>query len=454
MKIVLALTMALSLILVGCQPSSQVPALGEYVPGVASFDRAFARIMKRWQIPGGALAVIDEGQILLARGYGLADVARNEPVLPESLFRIASLSKPITAAAVLKLVEEKRLSLDKPAFILLDDLEPPAGATVDPRIYDITIRHLLEHTAGWDASASFDPMFSFQRAAAGVGLPAAADCTTIIRFMLGRPLDYDPGSRYAYSNLGYCVLGRVIEQVSGESYQEYVQSQILAPIGIETMRLGHSRLADRDPAEVRYYECGDPSPAESVFLDDPGRVPWPYGGFYLEAMDAHGGWIGSAVDLAHFVSGLEQGHPSPILGPETLELMLARPAAPLWEGKPDYYAMGWRVRPTRKGSAWWHTGSLPGSTAVLYRTSSGLAWVALFNASPADEDGRFLVDLISAMGRAALLRTIPWRYWPVLVLPAGAGLVVAVLIHRKKRRVRDAVPLWAEHASPTAAPSQ
>jgi N-acyl-D-amino-acid deacylase len=398
--------------------------------------------------------VIDEGQILLARGYGLADVAHNEPVLPESLFRITSLSKPITAAAVLKLVEEERLSLDTPALTLLDDLGPPAGTSVDPRIYDITIRHLLEHSAGWDANTSLDPMFSSQRAAAGVDLPADADCTAVMRFMLGMPLDFDPGSQYAYSNLGYCVLGRVIERVSGQTYPDYVRSQILAPVSVEGIRLGHSRLAERHPAEVRYYERRDPSPTQSVFHDDPGPVPWPYGGFYLEAMDAHGGWIASAVDLARFAYAVDSANPAPLLRPETLQTMLARPEAPLWEGKSDYYALGWRVRPTRKSAAWWHTGSLPGSTAVLYRTSSGLTWVALFNASPVDEGGRFLVDLISAMGRAALWSAIPWRYWPVLALPAGAGAALALLIRRKRRRARAARAVWAGHAPPTTLPSR
>lgn len=428
-----ALLVSLTLTLAGCRQTSVMLAVGEYAAGMQSFDRAFATVMSRWEVPGGALAVMQEGQMLLARGYGLADAARSEPVLPESLFRIASLSKPITAVAVLKLVEENKLSLDTHAFQLLDDLKPPSGTTPDPRIDDITVRHLLEHSAGWDANTSFDPMFSSQRAAHGVDLPADADCTAIIRDMLGRPLDFDPGSRYAYSNLGYCVLGRVIEKVSGQTYQEYVQTHILAPIGIEQMILGQSRLQDRHPAEVRYYERGETSPAQSVFSDRRGRVPWPYGGFYLEAMDAHGGWVASAVDLARFAYAVDRSNPSAILSPETLDTMLARPAAPLWEETSTYYALGWRVRTAHKGAAWWHTGSLPGSTAVLYRTSSGLTWVALFNASPDAAGDEFLVELISAMGRAALMAKIPWRYWPVLAIPAGAGLLAALLAHTNKQ---------------------
>lgn len=430
----LSLLVSLSLVLSGCQQASVVPTIGEYSPGMESYDRAFSRMLNKWQIPGGALAVVDEGEILLARGYGLADVARNEPVLPESLFRIASLSKPITAVAILKLIEEGSLSLDIPAFELLDDLEPLTGSTIDPRIYEITIRHLLEHSGGWDATASFDPMFPSQRADHGLDLPATADCTTILRYMLDKPLDFDPGSEYAYSNLGYCVLGRVIEQISGQAYQEYVQSEILAPAGIERMQLGRSRLADRHPAEVRYYLCEETSLAWSVFPDGPGRVPWPYGGFYLEAMDAHGGWIGSAVDLARFAAALDRTSPSAILSPETLDTMLSRPAAPLWPGTSTYYALGWRVRPARKGTTWWHTGSLPGSTAVLYHTPSGLIWAALFNASLDAAGDEILMELVAAMGRATLASHIPWQYWPFLAIPLGIGGAIAILVHRARRR--------------------
>jgi N-acyl-D-amino-acid deacylase len=438
---------SLTLILTACRQPNVTPTAGDLAPGLESYDRAFADVLSKWEIPGGALAVIDRGEIAIARGYGWADETRNDPVLPESLFRIASLSKPITAVAVLKLVQENKLSLEARAFRFLDDIAPPDGAVSDPRLYDITVRHLLEHSAGWDASASFDPMFPSQRAAHGIDLPATADCATIVGYMLGRPLDFDPGSRYAYSNLGYCVLGRIIEKASGQPYSQYVREHVLAPIGITQMHLGRTRLADRQPDEVRYYQRGEPSLARSVFPDDQSSVPWPYGGFYLEAMDAHGGWVASAIDLARFVSALDPAHPSAILSPEMLATMLARPAAPLWEKSSDYYALGWRVRPTRSDAAWWHTGSLPGSTAVLYRTSSGQVWAALLNASPDPAQGNLAADLIAAMGRAALLSRIPWQLWPVLALPAGAGLAVAALIYRKRRR---AAGIRRKHA--TSAP--
>ena len=109
-----------------------------------------------------------------------------------ALFRIASLSKPITAAAVLRLVEQNRLSLDAKAFALLSDLKPLVGATVDPRLADITVRHLLQHAGGWDRDASFDPMFRSTEIAAATNTPVPASAEAVIRFMHGPRLDFDP----------------------------------------------------------------------------------------------------------------------------------------------------------------------------------------------------------------------------------------------------------------------
>src|SRR5690606_2114854 len=118
----------------------------------------------------------------------------------------------------------------------------------------------------------------------------------IVRYMMGQPLDFDPGTSYAYSSFGYAVLGRIVERITGGSYEQYVKEAVLEPAGATRMRLGRSLLADRAPGEVRYY---DPATVNSVFPGG-GAVPVSYGGFNIEAMDAHGGWIASAVDLLRF----------------------------------------------------------------------------------------------------------------------------------------------------------
>jgi len=393
------------------------------------FDRTMIRLMEKWEIPGGALAVIKDGEILLARGYGFANVETEEPVQPDSLFRIASVSKIITAAAVLKLVEEGRLDLDMPAFQILDDYHPPEGTKMDSRIDGITVRHLLEHTGGWDSSASYDPMFITREIAEELGTSPPADCPTIIRYMLGQPLDFDPGSQYAYSNFGYCVLGRIIEKVSGQTYEEYVRTNILAPVGINEMCLGHSLLQDRYPGEVQYYSA-ELDLTDSVFPIIAEPIPWPYGGFYLEAMDSHGGWIASAVELALFASALESTNPSAILDSDSLSLLFSRP-------KSTQFAYGWKIRSAGRGVNWWSIGSMPGSSAILYRRADGLIWAALFNTSPSTESDEFLVDVISAMGWAAVLDEMLWGVLIALIVLVGAG----ALIH--KRRQKRAKHSWS-----------
>lgn len=363
---------------VATQPAPTVDLSSDF----ASYDVIIQQLMAKWGVPGASIAVAKDGKLVLAKGYGIADREKNLPVRPESLLRIASISKPITAVAVLKLVEEGKLQLEDKVFSFLGDIKPPAGKTPDPRIYDITVRQLLQHSGGWDRDKSFDPMFSVTRVAEELGAPKPVSSETIIRYMLGQPLDFEPGSRYAYSNFGYCVLGWIIEKVTGQSYYDYVTDKVLRPAGVNSMRLGKSRENDRYENEVRYYDYEGAPRMVSVFPDSP-PVPAPYGGFCLEAMDAHGGWVATATDLLRFVISLDEGK---LLKPETLALMISRPAMPLWQDSSYYYGMGWMVRPDGNDANWWHTGSLPGTYSIVVRTSNGFVWTALFNTRPKDEN--------------------------------------------------------------------
>jgi N-acyl-D-amino-acid deacylase len=430
MKKLAPLLVLLYVLLSGCQTQTSLLVSGEYRLGMGRFDRAMIALMEKWDMPGGSLAVVKDGEVLLVRGYGYADRESEVPVQPEALFRVASISKPITAVAVLKLVEDGRLDLDTPAFQLLDELQPLDPAGIDPRIETITVRHLLEHSGGWDSSISSDPMFRTREIAEEMGVTPPADCPMVIRYMLGKPLDFDPGSRYAYSNFGYCVLGRVIKAASGQSYQDYVNSHILNPIGIYDMRLGRSLAAEQAKGEVHYF-AREPEQARSVFPEIWKPVPWPYGGFYLEAMDSHGGWIASAVDLARFASVLEDGNSRAVLNGESLASMVARPNIPQWEGASSYYGLGWHVRPGLRNDNMWHTGSLPGSTGVLYCAADGLVWAVLFNSNPDSSGDAFLVDLITVMGRAAFMDELLWAGGILLVCLLAGGVV---LVRRRKRK--------------------
>src|SRR5262249_38653171 len=149
----------------------------------------------------------------------------------------------------------------------------------------------------------------------------------IIRYMMGKPLDFGPGKDYAYSNFGYCLLGRVVEQVSGQSYENYVRGAILNPLGMKHTRLGKSLLSERAPGEVKYYDREHFGPA--VVGPNLGKkVPTPYGAFYIEAMDAHGGWISSAPDLLRFACSYDKTPPHRLLKPADVALTFARPKGP------------------------------------------------------------------------------------------------------------------------------
>ena len=352
---------------------------------LASFDREMEAFMTARKIPGGALAVAKDDRLVYARGYGFADVGKQISVAPTSLFRIASISKPFTAVAVLQLVEQGKLTLDTPVRELLSH-KPivPAGSQTDARWKQITIRHCLQHTGGWDRDQRFDPMFRSRIIAAATGTNSPASADAIIRFMLGQPLEFDPGTRYAYSNFGYCLLGRIIERVTGRSYEQHLHKAVLAPCGIKSMRLGRTLEVQRAEREVHYY-TPDQATADNVFPGAPAKVPSPYGGFHLEAMDAHGGWLASAVDLMRFAVGMRDPTKSPLLKADTWKTLHEPPPAPVAphdDGslQETFYACGWQARPVgSKGANYWHTGSLPGTYTLLVRRWDGLSWTVLFN---------------------------------------------------------------------------
>jgi CubicO group peptidase (beta-lactamase class C family) len=361
-----------------------------------SYDRLMADLMRHYSLPGGSLAVTRFGKLVFAKGYGLADRERSLPVKSDSLFRIASVSKPFTSVAILKLVERGKLHLDDKAFAYLKDLHPMNGKTPDPRLATITIRQILHHTGGWDRDAGFDPMFRPIEEAEAVGAASPASCETVIRYMLGRRLDFDPGTEYVYSNFGFCVLGRIIERVSGVSYEAFVKREVLAPAGITRMKIGKSLASDDGAGEVHYYQDGR---ARSVFPTLKGMVPWPYGGFNLEAMDSHGGWIASAIDLVKFANAIDGRRGKALLEGRSIAELTSRPAPPVAQNTDAYYGLGFSIRPAGNDANWWHGGSLPGTTTLLVRTHHGYCWAALFNSRP-NGDNKLGRDLDSGLWQA------------------------------------------------------
>jgi CubicO group peptidase (beta-lactamase class C family) len=338
---------------------------GPDVPELSVFDETMKQFMVSRKVSAGSLAITYKSRLVFARGYtwSKADSPTTEPT---SLFRIASLSKSITSAGILKLVENDQLSLEDKVMEILQ-FGTPEGKTPDPNLSKVTILHLLEHLGGWDRGKTFDPMFADKKISKALDVPLPITQADIITFMNGQPLQYEPGTKFAYSNYGYCLLGRVIEQKTGLSYEDYIKKFILSPLGITRMQIGHLKLEDRAPGEVIYD-----SKKES-----------PYNSFNLGNMDSHGGWLASAPDLVRFAAAFDDPVNCPILSAKSIETMFSLPATIASENyRPGekYYACGWDVRDYGNGRRnTWHTGSLPGTYTFMARWSNGVDCVVLFN---------------------------------------------------------------------------
>lgn len=345
---------------------------GPDVAELSIFDEAMKEFMVSRKISAGSLAITYKSRLIFARGYtwSKADSAATEP---SSLFRIASISKPVTSAGIFKLIDDKQLSLDDKVMDILP-YGTPDGQTPDSNLGKVTILHLLQHLGGWDRDKAFDPMFADKKISKALGVPLPVTQADIIIFMNGQPLQYEPGTKFAYSNYGYCLLGRVIEQKSGLSYEDYIKESILSPLGISRMQIGHSELEQRAPGEVIYE-----SKSESV-----------YGAFNLENMDSHGGWLASAPELVRFATAFDDPGNCPILSAASIESMFSLPATitrEIYKPGEKYYACGWDVRDYGNGRRnTWHTGSLPGCHTFMARWLNGVNCVVLFNKRGEDFD--------------------------------------------------------------------
>src|SRR3954469_4569944 len=385
---------------------AQTPISGQPIPELTTLDTTMTQIMSQWNVPGAALAVTYNGRLVFAHGYGYANSATLEPVQPDSLFRVASLSKPFTAAAVLKLIEQGRLQLStRPFATLLSDLTPPLGKTKDPRLDTITVQNLLEHKGGWEEQNQvLDPAVLYVDAAAlAFGRQPPADPATLTRYMLGQPLQYDPGSTYSYSSFGYIVLGLIIERASGQSYEDFVKTYVQNPAGITRMQLGRTVASGRLPGEVTYYDFQGAPQVPSVVQPLGSLVPIPYGGFSVELLAAAGGWVASAPDLLRYVNTMNGQMSPPILQSPP-------------NGNVQY------VPPVGDRSVWVFNGSMPGTNATLHldtnvELSGKVSWAALFN-SRSGTDG----TQPNADGQAKILAALQSiRNWPSLDLFSSYG---------------------------------
>jgi CubicO group peptidase (beta-lactamase class C family) len=211
-------------------------------------------------IPAGALAVMRNGQVVFSRGYGWLDQARTQPVAPETPFRLASVTKPFTMAAIRKLVAAGGIAMTTPVFPYLGLAPLPAGPAGDARLADITVQQLLDHRGGWDLNAC-NP--SLRTISTALGLDRPPTVAEVGQYTMGRPLQTPPGSTYQYCNLGYWLLALVIEKASAQSYIDYLHAQVVHPAHVQDVFVAQSRPPLRNPREPWY---SDPNTGCSVYV--------------------------------------------------------------------------------------------------------------------------------------------------------------------------------------------
>lgn len=301
--------------------------------------------LREFKIPGMSVAFAYRGHLACVGGFGLADIEFEQRVTQESKFRIGSISKCFTSVAIYTLVEQNKVSLDDMVFGKSGVLPhfKLNGATHRDWLESIQVRHLLTHTAGGWSHADPDPISMW---------PELSQREMLQRTISTVALQTSPGASYAYSNIGFLLLGRVIEERSGQSYRNYVRDHVLSPSGIDTMFMG-DMVPNSHLREVNYY------------------VPERHGPIDIPRLDSCGGWVGTPSDLVRFMLHVDgfKDPPDILKGTSILDMTTPTRANPS-------YAKGWFVN---RSDTWWHSGKLPGATSILVRTIGGMSWAAMTN---------------------------------------------------------------------------
>jgi CubicO group peptidase (beta-lactamase class C family) len=341
-------------------------------PEFAKMDEMISTFQKKWGIMGLSAAVTKNGRLVYAKGFGYADERNGELLDANNQFRLASVSKLVTAIAIMQLNENEKFGLDDPVFgsdgILNDSIYMNYS---DPRIENITVRHLLTHTGGW-SKRSGDPMFQPHLVARKMKTNLPVTNETTIQYVLNKKLNYEPGSRYSYSNVGYVILGKVIEKVTKMSYEDYVKLNILYPLGIYDMQLGNSFYEEKADNEVTYYESRSYGKV-LAYNSNRNYVSRIYGGSNIKSLGAAGGWVSSPAGLLRLVTAIDGFNSKPdLLQQESIRIMTSKDES-------DGQVIGW------KGSdsygTWWRTGTLTGMSVLVVRQKNGINWIIALNST-------------------------------------------------------------------------
>jgi CubicO group peptidase (beta-lactamase class C family) len=358
------------------------PVTARAAPGLtarADADRIDGYVRERmgaWSIPGLSLALVEDGAVSLTRGYGLADREQQRPLTPQTPVAIGSATKPITATAIMQLVEAGAVGLDEPVTRYL-----PWFTLDDPRAAGITVRQILSHTSGIPASASLD------------GHQDADDLDRRVHALEWVKLASAPGERFEYANDGFNVAGLIVQAVSGVSYEQYVADKILAPLRMEHSTFDPARAADLGLAQGYVKRKG-------ALLPQPTRL--------TRAYDPAGMLLSTAEDLGRWLAALASGGQldgARVIGADSLAQMWT-PAAHVSDDLE--YGLGWFLSQQEGQRAVLHTGEIltMGSMVILLPDRKiGVAVLANLDVDGKDEIAEGVARL--AIGLEPVLRAVP-----------------------------------------------
>ncbi len=348
--------------------------------GDIEIDRKVYSFMGAYNIPAVSIATTKGEKLAYCAAYGLAEVDDERPVYctTEHLFRLASVSKSLTAICILRLCQEGKLSLEDKVFAPggpLASLYP--GSHIAP-VDEIKVVDLLTHRSGWTySSAGTDPVFTGNLRFAGKSLQER------VAYMVKYIAPATPGTVYEYYNLGFCILGQVIEQVTGKSYEEYLR-EVVAMAGANDIWLSKTPLSQK-----RDNEC--------VFYSQDSAYPYDNN---MEVAAACGGVTASAIDMAKVLTAIDYGGTVPdILNNRWLDEMYTRRTS-------GNYGLGWWIgNYYLSNCAAYHTGSLAGTATLWARGSNGIHGVILCNSRSGSNNFDSSMALVLDKARSRVQQT-------------------------------------------------
>lgn len=306
------------------KPVTRIPAHSQAPVAFAKLESDIVAYMRANQMPALSTAVAIKGEVVYEGSYGYSNLETRLPIEAGQPIRTSSLSKLITAVAILRLVDRGRLKLDQPVYPLLG-VDPMKQEAVDARTSNITVLHLLQDTGGHDNRAVIEPGFQPRYLEAVFKQKGTmVTPTQAISYMMSQPLAFNPGERRFDSSWGYFLLARVVEKVSGMSYEDFVLKQIAKPLRMKSLTMSRTDPDKRTANEVKSVFRRGGWHRKLTGAEVGKWVQLNSGGYHFGLLDGSQGWMATAGDMLRLGLAI-QANPSPILSDQAKLVLVSKP---------------------------------------------------------------------------------------------------------------------------------